>query len=44
MKQIKSWQVDLQSNPKTLTVEGDNLNANEIIAKVAQAGYQAVRI
>lgn len=41
LESIKEWEVDLSVNPKTLTVRGDQLDATEIIAAVAKAGFKA---
>jgi copper chaperone len=38
---IKSWEVDLQSPDRTLTVETEALTADEVKAVVAGAGYEA---
>lgn len=38
---IKSWDVDLQSPDRTLTVETEALTADEVKAVVAGAGYEA---
>ncbi len=41
MAQIKEWNADLSVNPKTVTVKGDSLNADEIIAAIEKAGFKA---
>lgn len=38
---IKSWNVDLDNNPKILTVESDKNIVNEIIEGFSKAGYKA---
>ncbi len=43
MKEIKSWQVDLSSPDRILTVEGE-INAELIIKAIALAGYRADKI
>ncbi|MCO5248287.1 MAG: heavy-metal-associated domain-containing protein [Chitinophagales bacterium] len=41
MKQIEKWSADLSVNPKTVTVQGQNLNVQEIIATIEKAGFKA---
>jgi copper chaperone len=41
---IKAWEVDTPSPQKILTVETDNLNEDEIIQIVQQAGFKAESI
>lgn len=39
--QIQNWEVDTTNPNKTLTVEGDDLNAEEVISALKEIGYQA---
>ncbi|PZP46960.1 MAG: hypothetical protein DI598_11530 [Pseudopedobacter saltans] len=39
-KNIESWNVDLQANPKILTVSGENINEQEIENLLQQSGYK----
>lgn len=39
-KNIESWNVDLQTNPKVLTVTGENITAAEIETLLQQKGYK----
>ncbi len=41
-EKIKEWSVDLQAEPKTLTVSGDKVTADHVAELLAQAGYQVV--
>ena len=43
MKEIREWDVDLDSPERTLTVEGEGLDAGKIIAALEAAGYKAVQ-
>jgi copper chaperone len=43
MKEIKFWQVDLNSTDRILTVEGD-ISAELISKAIAAAGYRADKI
>ncbi|HZH67856.1 MAG TPA: heavy-metal-associated domain-containing protein [Chitinophagales bacterium] len=38
---IQEWKVDLSVHPKIVTVKGDQLDADEIIAAIGQAGFKA---
>ncbi|MCI5091145.1 heavy-metal-associated domain-containing protein [Phaeodactylibacter sp.] len=38
---IASWQVDLQDDDRTLTVETSDLTAEEVQTTVAEAGFSA---
>ncbi len=40
-KGIQSWQVDIASPQKVLTVETDQLSAEDIQSLVAKAGFKA---
>ncbi len=37
---ISKWEVDLNSPDKTLSIEGENINRNEIIELISAAGYR----
>lgn len=39
-KNIESWDVHLQTNPKILTVKGENITAEEVENLLAQSGYK----
>ena len=41
LDQVKEWSVDLTVQPKTVTVNGDNIQASDIIAKKEKAGFKA---
>jgi copper chaperone len=43
MKEVKTWQVDLNSPDRILTVEGD-ISAELITKAIAAAGYRADKI
>jgi copper chaperone len=43
LKEVKSWNVDLASADRTLTIEGE-INAELITRAIAQAGYSAEKI
>ncbi len=43
-KRISKWDVDLESNEKILTVEGNNITAREIEELVAEAGFNAKEV
>ena len=38
---VKNWKVDLASNKKILTVEGEELNKQDVIKSVESAGFTA---
>ena len=38
---IKNWEVDVVNPDKVLTVEYDSVNAENIVAKIQEAGYTA---
>ncbi|WP_447642894.1 MULTISPECIES: heavy-metal-associated domain-containing protein [Chitinophagaceae] len=40
-KNIENWNVDLQNNPKILTVTGDNITSEEIEHILQKSGYKA---
>lgn len=42
--EIRTWDVDISSPQKILTVETDALNAAEVIQMVQQAGFKAESI
>ncbi len=44
IKEIKEWKVDLNEADRTLTVEGNDLVAADIISALKQAGYKAEQI
>jgi copper chaperone CopZ len=37
----QQWEVDLVSPDKVLTVQGENLSQEAVVAALARAGYQA---
>ena len=41
LDQVKEWSVDLTVQPKTVTVNGDNIQASDIIATIEKAGVKA---
>jgi copper chaperone len=41
---IEKWEVDTENPQKILTVETSNLNSEEVIKIVSEAGYKAERI
>lgn len=41
---IKKWEVDLNNPDKILTVEGDSVTDDLIIAAVGKAGFRAERV
>lgn len=41
LSQIDEWSVDLTVNPKTITVKGKELIADEIITTIEKAGFKA---
>jgi copper chaperone len=43
LKEVKSWNVDLASADRLLTVEGE-INAELITRAIAEAGYNAEKI
>lgn len=43
-KRIKSWEVDLESERKTLTVEGSDITAAEITELIGEAGFNAKEV
>jgi len=38
---IQKWSVDLSDPKKTITVEGENFNPEEIVEAIRKAGYKA---
>jgi copper chaperone CopZ len=40
-EKINEWSVDLTSKDRLLTVKGENLDNNEVIELVQQAGFKA---
>ncbi|HIX55823.1 MAG TPA: heavy-metal-associated domain-containing protein [Candidatus Sphingobacterium stercoripullorum] len=38
---IKTWNVDLSSAEKTLTVEGENIDKDKLIADIKEKGFTA---
>lgn len=43
-KNISEWNVDMNTNPKVLTVKGDNITAKEIETLLEKSGYKAESI
>jgi copper chaperone len=43
-RDIKSWHVDIDAPEKTLTVETEKLNADEVIELVRKSGFKAETI
>lgn len=43
-KRIKSWEVDLGSESKTLMVECSDISAAEIIGLLGEAGFKAKEV
>ncbi len=43
LKSIEKWEVDTSNPEKILTVEGDNLSAEEVIFAVEEAGFDIER-
>lgn len=43
LKSIEKWEVDTTNPEKILTVEGDNLSAEEVILAVEEAGFDIER-
>lgn len=43
-KEIKKWDVDIQTPAKILTVETEEMTADEIIETVKKAGFEAEEI
>lgn len=41
LNQVEEWNADLTVNPKRVTVKGEKLDANEIIAAIEKAGFKA---
>lgn len=41
---ITKWEVDLSQPVKVLTVEGENLNENDIVSAIKDAGYSAEKV
>lgn len=41
MSDIRSWNVDLNSPDRILTVDGDNLDAGRIMEALKNAGYKS---
>ena len=44
MKDIDKWEVDIANPNKILSVQTDNLSAEEIIKTVEKAGYKAEKV
>jgi copper chaperone len=42
--EIKTWKVDTQDPNKILEIEGDKLNASDIVTSLKKAGYTAEAI
>lgn len=38
---VKSWQVDLESDDRILTVESEDMNADDVFKTVIRAGFVA---
>ena len=41
IEQIKTWEVDIKNPEKTLTIEGDNIDAENIVDSLKKVGYKA---
>ncbi len=41
---ISGWEVDTDSPDKILTVEGENIDSNEIIELITSAGYRIEKL
>jgi copper chaperone len=41
LEQVEEWNADLSVNPKTVTVKGENIQANDIISAIEKAGFKA---
>lgn len=41
---IMKWEADVAAMPKTLTVEGENITADEIIDLLKKAGYDGTLV
>lgn len=44
VNEIKKWEVDTINPDKVLTVEAENMSAQEVIAKIKEAGYTAEKL
>ena len=44
LKGVSKWEVDLTKPVKILSVEGEDLNENEIITTLKNAGYSATKM
>ena len=40
VKNVANWEVDTTNPAKTLTVQGENINAADVVAQVQKAGYK----
>lgn len=43
-KQVKAWKVDTENPEKILTVEGENIDVEELVHSLKKIGYQAKKI
>ncbi|MFT4203149.1 MAG: heavy metal transport/detoxification protein [Chitinophagaceae bacterium] len=43
-KNIESWNVDINTNPKVLTVKGENITPDEIKNLLQKSGYKGEEI
>ncbi|MCO5231176.1 MAG: heavy-metal-associated domain-containing protein [Chitinophagales bacterium] len=41
LSEVASWKADLSQTPKTITVQGENIKAENIIAAIEKAGFKA---
>lgn len=41
LSEVSSWKADLSQTPKTITVHGENIKAENIIAAIEKAGFKA---
>lgn len=44
VNEIIKWEVDTVNPDKILTVEAENMSAQEVIAKIKEAGYTAEKL
>lgn len=44
LENVKKWDVDLTQPIKVLTVEGENLNEQEIVKAIESSGYTAEKV
>lgn len=44
LKNVSKWEVDLTKPVKTLSVEGENLNENEVITILKDSGFSATKV